>query len=150
METIKKFVIGIMGAITALFGWMGWLAILYCIAMGADYVTGTAVAVKQKNWSSGAARTGLWKKCGSIIAVFVAGLTDLLLGLVINNLPTLHLPFDYNVLLCPIVLVWYSVTEIGSIIENAAKMGAPIPPFLSQILAVLKKSVEIDTQPKDK
>lgn len=142
MENIKKFVVGAAGTITALFGWVGWLTILYCFAMASDYVTGTAVAVKQKKWNSSVARTGLWKKCGSIIAVLVSGMTDLLLGLIINNFPSLHLPFTYGVLISPIVLLWYTITEIGSIIENAAKMGASIPPFLNQILAVLKKTLE--------
>ena len=45
-------------------------------------------------------------------------------------------------LLLPMVLVWYILTELGSILENAAAMGAPVPEFLIRILANAKDTVE--------
>ena len=56
------------------------------------------------------------------------------------NLPGLELPFDGVVL--PVVLVWYIFTELGSIAENAAAMGAPVPDCLVKILAEGKEKVE--------
>ena len=56
------------------------------------------------------------------------------------NLPGLELPFDGVVL--PVVLVWYIFTELGSIAENAAAMGAPVPGCLVKILAEGKGKVE--------
>ena len=38
-----------------------------------------------------------------------------------------ELPFIYTVLLCPLVVIWYILTEVGSIIENAGALGTPIP-----------------------
>ena len=52
----------------------------------------------------------------------------------------LELPFDGVVL--PVVLVWYIFTELGSIAENAAAMGAPVPGWLVKILAEGKGKVE--------
>ena len=52
------------------------------------------------------------------------------------------LPFHYDFLICPLVLVWYILTELGSIVENAGKMGTPIPHFLKDTLSVLNSSVE--------
>ena len=36
-----------------------------------------------------------------------------------------ELPIQYAGLVCPVVLVWYIVTELGSMVENAVAMGAP-------------------------
>ena len=43
-------------------------------------------------------------------------------------------------LLTPIVLTWYITTELGSILENAAEMGAPVPPVLREILEKVHKA----------
>ena len=56
------------------------------------------------------------------------------------NLPGVSLPFDGLVL--PVVLVWYIFTELGSIAENAAKMGAPVPAWLVRLLAEGKEKTE--------
>ena len=86
--------------------------------------------------------------------ICVSVLTDIFLGLVINHVPGLQLPFDYDMLLTPIVLTWYITTELGSILENAAEMGAPVPPVLREILEKVhkvsdKKGSDTDTAPQD-
>lgn len=52
----------------------------------------------------------------------------------------LQLPFDYDMLLTPVVLTWYIATELGSILENAAEMGAPVPPVLREVLEKVHKA----------
>ena len=59
-----------------------------------------------------------------------------------ENIPALELPFEYTVFVSVLVLVWYILTELGSILENAAAMGAPVPEFLIRILANAKDTVE--------
>lgn len=84
-ETMEKVAgIGALGLWAALHGWMGWLVVLYAVSAMMDYVTGTALAIKEKTWSSSKARQGLWHKGGSIIIIGVSVLTDILLGLTIN------------------------------------------------------------------
>ena len=56
---------------TALFGWVGWMVVLWLIAMALDYLTGTFAALYNKTWSSAAARRGLWHKLGSISACWL-------------------------------------------------------------------------------
>ena len=138
---VKKTVTALMAALSAFLGWMGWLVVLYAVSMGIDYLTGSALAAKNGDWQSQKAREGLWHKAGSILAVIVSALADFLLGLVLKNLP-LGLPFTYTVLLCPVVLVWYILTEMGSIVENVGEMGAPVPVFLKNIIAALHTGVE--------
>ncbi|MDO5603309.1 MAG: phage holin family protein [Oscillospiraceae bacterium] len=130
------------GTFTALFGWMGWLVLGWALCMAADFITGCAAAGKNREWRSETAREGLWHKLGMIVAVAAAAGTDWVLGMVINNLPGMALPFTYSVLICPVVLVWYIVTELGSIAENAGRLGAPVPAFLTRILAQLQKTAE--------
>ena len=154
-DTMEKLAsVGALGLWAALHGWLGWLAVLYAICMLLDCVTGTALAIKEKVWNSSKARQGLWHKGGSTIMICVSVLTDIFLGLVINHVPGLQLPFDYDMLLTPIVLTWYIATELGSILENAAEMGAPVPPVLREILEKVhkasgKKGSDTDTAPQD-
>ncbi|WES34007.1 phage holin family protein [Ruminiclostridium papyrosolvens DSM 2782] len=81
-------------------------------------------------------------KVGSILAVLVAAVVDIVIGMVINNIPSVTLPFTYIFLLCPVVLVWYIVGELGSIIENAGLMGAPVPSFLQKMIVAFKNTVD--------
>ena len=46
----------------------------------------------------------------------------------------------------PVVLVWYIFTELGSIAENAAHMGADVPDGLLKLLAAGKKAAERQTK----
>lgn len=140
-DSIEKAVgIGAIGLWAALHGWLGWLVVLYAVCMMLDWVTGTVLAIKNGVWSSHKARQGLWHKCGSIIMIFVSVLTDILLGLTLNHISGLTLPFNYDMLLTPIALFWYIVSELGSILENAEKMGAPIPPLLKNVLEKMRDS----------
>ena len=47
----------------------------------------------------------------------------------------------YDVLLCPLVTAWYLLTELGSVVENAGALGAPLPQFLVRAIAVLRADV---------
>ena len=47
-----------------------------------------------------------------------------------------------NGVVLPVVLVWYIFTELGSIAENAAAMGAPVPGCLVKTLAEGKEKAE--------
>lgn len=39
-------------------------------------------------------------------------------------------------------LVWYIFTELGSIAENATEMGAPVPAWITKMLAAGKSAAE--------
>ena len=107
-----------------------------------DYITGSMAAGKAGEWESRKAREGIYHKGGMLVIVLVAAATDLLISLVLDNLPMLALPVEYSGLVCPVVLVWYIVTELGSITENAVAMGAPVPALLTKLLKVTKDAVE--------
>ena len=139
---IKAAIAAAAGALTGLWGWLGWLVIGWVVCMVLDYITGSAAAGKEGKWTSAKAREGIWHKAGMFVVVVVAALADLLLAVVLENIPVVNLPFQYGGLICPIVLVWYIITELGSITENAVAMGAPVPPWLVKLLAAGKEAVD--------
>ena len=142
IETWKAVCSAVVGLLTGLWGWMGWLVVGWVAVMLLDYVTGSAAAAKAGEWSSARAREGIWHKAGMIVVVIVAASADLLISLVLAHIPAVQLPFTYGGLICPIVLVWYVVTELGSIAENAVAMGAPVPGWLTKLLQVSKDAID--------
>lgn len=135
LTTIKAAASAAAAALTAFWGWTGWLAAAWFLAMVLDYATGSAVALHTGTWSSRRAREGLWHKAGSV----VAALLDFALRALLGSVPGLGV--HYDVLLCPLVTAWYLLTELGSVIENAGALGAPLPQFLVRAIAVLRADV---------
>lgn len=148
VDNFKAALTAVLALLTALWGWFGWLVVAWVFAMALDYATGSVAALRAGQWSSKAARDGLLHKAGSIATVMTAGLLDLVVGLLLDNLGQ-ALPIKYTVLLCPLAIVWYLLTEAGSIVENAGELGANIPPWLRKAIATLKNTVDQAADPVD-
>ena len=142
INRIKAAAVGVLGCLTALWGWFGWLVVAWIGCMVLDYATGSAAALRSGEWSSRIARDGLWHKLGSMVAVLVAAILDGVIRLALAHIPALELPFEYTVFVSVLVLVWYILTELGSIVENAGALGAPIPGWLAAAIQVLGSSVD--------
>ena len=142
VNAFKAALAALCAAMTALWGWFGWVVVAWIGCMLIDYATGSAAALRAGEWSSKSARDGIWHKLGSVVAVIVAGILDVVIGHLLANLPGVELPFAYTVLLCPLVVIWYILTEAGSIIENAGALGAPVPGWLRKMIAALEQKVE--------
>lgn len=138
---IKGAIAALLAFLTALWGWVGWVIIIWFAAVVLDYVSGTAAARRNGEWSSDVARDGLWHKLGEIFAVTVAALCDIALGVILKSAP-FALPFEYSTLITPIVLLWYIITEAGSIVENACKLGAPVPTWMKKMLKQYKDTID--------
>ncbi|MBR2583265.1 MAG: phage holin family protein [Oscillospiraceae bacterium] len=136
---IRALVTLVIGFFTALWGWLGWAIVLFVASMAADYVTGTWAARARGEWSSAAARQGLWHKLGEIAALLVAALCDIAVQVLLHSaaaplLGETELPHCLTL----IVAIWYTFTELGSVIENAGLLGAPIPSWLKKGIAMLR------------
>ena len=147
---IKAWITAIIGFGTALWGATGWGIIILGAAIALDYLTGTWAALKNGEWSSSVAREGLWHKLGEITALLVAMLCDIALRVIIHSpaasfLQGIPLP---ETLFTMLVSVWYIFTELGSIIENAGKLGAPVPEWLKKMIAKLRDKSEPEIQEK--
>lgn len=149
LNEIKVAVAAILASCTALFGWFGWLCIVLLACMVLDYVTGTAVAKKTGTWSSKVARDGRWHKVSIVVAVTAGLILDLVLGIVLNNIPMLELPFEYTVAFAPVIVVWYILTELGSILENSGELGGPQPAWFKRAIAALKDQVDSVAEEKN-
>ena len=141
VNAFKAALAALCAALTALWGWFGWVVVAWIGCMLIDYATGSAAALRAGEWSSKSARDGIWHKLGSVVAVIVAAILDVVIGHLLANLPGVDLPFTYTVLLCPLVVIWYILTEAGSIIENAGALGAPVPGWLKKVIASLQDKV---------
>ena len=137
----KMALTAVIAAGTALWGWFGWMVIIWAACMVLDYVSGTLASVKAKDWNSQRAREGLWHKGGMILVVLVAAIADVFLGILLH-MDGLRLPFNYTVLLCPVALAWYTLTELGSILENAALLGSRVPAWLPKWMTVTADALE--------
>lgn len=135
--TIKTAVVAGCTALGAFLGWKGVMLIAWVIVMALDYLTGTLAACRDGEWLSSTARNGLWHKGGMIAVVLVAAITDWIMVLIAQYVP---IGIQWPGLILPLVLAWYIITELGSILENAVKMGANVPGWL---VKMLKSSADI-------
>lgn len=145
LTAIKAAIAAFFTAMSAFLGWQGVMFFIWLAAMALDYISGTLAAWLSGEWSSSVAREGLKHKGGMILVVCVAGLADITLSIVCDHLPV---DLTWPVLVLPLVLAWYILTELGSILENAVKMGAPIPAWLMKLLTVGLKVIDkkVDVQ----
>ena len=142
VNDFKLAVTAVVALLTSLWGWFGWLVVLFVGCMAVDYLTGTAAAMHRGEWSSKSARDGIFHKIGSVIVVMVAGAADLLIGAMLGHLPGVVLPFEYTTLIGPLVVIWYIIGELGSLAEHGVSLGAKVPAWLVKLLAAGKKAVD--------
>lgn len=136
----KAAIMAFFGAIAALVGWKGIMVISWVMLMSLDYLTGTWAAMMAGEWCSSKAREGAWHKGGAIVVIVVAAIADGVMLVICGNIPVFNITWPG--ILLPMILAWYIITELGSILENAVKMGANPPVWLTKILAVSLKAVE--------
>ena len=137
LVTMKTAVAAFLTAMGGFLGWKGVMLVAWVAVMGLDYLSGTMAACKAGDWSSAVAREGLWHKGAMILVVTVAAIADAVMVLMVEYVP---IGLQWPGLLLPLVLAWYILTELGSILENAVEMGANVPGWL---VALLKTGVKL-------
>ena len=63
--------------------------------------------------------------------VTVAAIADAVMVVMVEYVP---IGLEWPGVLLPLVLAWYILTELGSILENAVEMGANVPSWLVKLL----------------
>lgn len=139
--TVKATVTAFFTAVGVMLGWKGIMAVAWAALLALDYITGTFAAMKAGEWCSKKAREGAWHKAGAMIVVIVAAIADGIMLVICGNIPVLNITWPGMIL--PLILAWYIITELGSILENAIKLGANPPAWLTKILAASLKAVEV-------
>lgn len=129
--SVKTAMAAFLTAMGAILGWKGIMLVVWVLVMGLDYISGTMAACKAGKWSSATARDGLWHKGAMILVVTVGAIADAVMVVMADYV---GLNLQWPGLLLPLVLAWYILTELGSILENAVEMGANVPAWLVKLL----------------
>lgn len=137
LKAVKSAMAAAFMALGTFLGWKGIMLLAWVGVMGLDYLSGTLAACREGQWSSAVARQGLWHKGGMILVVTVAAIADAVMVMIVEYVP---IGLQWPGILLPLVLAWYILTELGSILENAVRMGANVPAWL---VKMLKASVEL-------
>lgn len=140
LVTAKAAIVATITAIGAFLGWKGIMLLVWVVLMALDYISGTFAAMKAGEWCSAKAREGAWHKGGAILVVIVAAIADGIMLVICGNIPVLNI--EWPGIILPLVLAWYIITELGSILENAIKLGANPPAWLAKILKTSLAAVE--------
>lgn len=124
-DRIVSGVIAICGGV-ANYLWGGWDMALRTLLlfMLLDYILGVVCSVKEKCTNSEVAFRGILKKVAVLVVVAVGVSLDSAAGT--------------DGLIRGLVLFFYVGIEGISILENAAKLGVPIPEKLKEVLIQLK------------
>lgn len=113
--------------------------VVLAVVMIVDWFTGLAKAWVTSTLCSKVGAIGIIKKVGYLVIVGVGMVLDYLLREALHSVGV-SVTVEYTVAL--IVIVWFIVNELISILENVAAIGAPVPAFILKLLKRLKVSVE--------
>lgn len=126
MDTMIRWGAAVFGGLTSfLFG--GWSSLLSALVLFVviDYVTGMLAAGKEGKLSSQVGRWGIVRKVAIFLVVAVAYHVDRVLG-------------DGTVIR-DAVICFYLANELLSILENAGRLGLPVPSFIRRAAEVLRE-----------
>lgn len=152
---MEKYVIAMQAFLTAAGAWisaklgiLGPVLVILTIMMVLDYITGMLASKKEAlehpdnpsyGWSSKKGAKGIIKKVGYLCVIAVAMVVDYI---ILHVAGSMGVAVSTKALFALLVAVWYVLNELLSIIENAGRMGAQVPEWLSKYIAVLKEAVD--------
>ncbi len=152
---MEKYVLPVHAFLSAVVAWISAkLGILFpvlgilLLLMVIDYITGMAASKVEAmdhpedpslGWSSKKGAKGILKKVGYVCVITVAIILDYIL---LHVAGSFGFSISGKAFFGLLVAVWYVLNEILSIIENAGRMGANVPEWLSKYIAVLKNKVD--------
>lgn len=107
-----------------------WILALPAVMMALDILTGFIYAWISKTFESSKMRAGLGKKFGELSYIVIGTMATIGLGL-----PSYILKG---------ISIYIIFMEVMSIIENAEKLGAPIPAFVKNVVNNVNDSLSKD------
>lgn len=146
-QTIHIFLSSLLAWIGAKFQAFGMLVISLALLMIIDYITGMLASRKEGiehpgdtsyGWSSRKGFLGILRKTGCWLIIGSSFSIDALLH---HSASSLGINYPSHFFLGVFVIIWYSLNEVLSIIENAGRIGVPIPQKLKNYISILKKEL---------
>ena len=138
----KAALIAFLGAVCTFLGWRMILLLVLVLLMGVDYASGTLAARQNGTWKSGVSKQGVGHKVGTVFVILAVCVADFVIMVICDSLPNDVLQFSWPMPIFPMITLWYILTELGSIIENAIEMGVHVPEWLPKILNAAAHVVE--------
>jgi toxin secretion/phage lysis holin len=129
--TVKVFSGSLIALLTYLLGGLDQALQILLVLILFDYITGFIAGAFNKELSSAVGFKGICKKVMIIFVVAVAVQADRLLG-------------DVGVARLTVIF-FYSANEGLSILENATRIGLPLPQFLKDMLRTMKEQSDKGT-----
>ena len=129
----------IVGGLSAYLNIMAVPVIVLLVVMIIDYATGMFKAWINASLSSRIGLIGILKKVGYLLVVCTAGVIDWLIS---SGLDKIGIKIDVGFYIGVIVVIWFIINELISILENLAIIGVPLPKFLTSLIHKLKVAVE--------
>ena len=152
----------IQAAAAAIIAWLsarlGILLPVLCVlltAMVLDYITGMLASKREAlehpddpayGWSSRRGAEGIIKKVGYLCIIAAAMIVDYI---ILSVAAQAGIEITLKAFFGLLVAVWYILNELLSIIENAGRMGAPVPDWLAKYGAVLKNKIDAQADPDE-
>ena len=121
----KNILAGICTLLSFLFGDMEGLMVALIALIILDYISGVIAAAVEKRLSSEVGAKGIAKKIFMLLIVALANIVD------INVIGDGHI-------LKTVTVVFYICNECISLIENAGRIGVPVPKKLLDVLEQLR------------
>ena len=159
---MEKTILAMQVALSAVVAWvsakLGILAPvlgLLLLMMVIDYLSGMAASKKEAidhpgdasyGWSCKKGAKGIIKKVGYACVIVVAMVLDYI---TVNIAGTIGINMPGKAFLGLLVAIWYILNEILSIIENAGRMGANVPEWLTKYIAVLKNKIDDSSESEE-
>lgn len=120
--------VSIVGSMASfLYGGFSSLLMFLIMFVVVDYLTGIMAAYVEKRLSSRVGFKGIAQKVFIFALVSIAHVLDIILG---TNL------------IKDITILFYLVNEFISIMENASRIGVPIPNILKKVIDAIKKKAD--------
>lgn len=121
----KNILAGVCTVLSFLFGDMEGLMVALVALIILDYISGVIAAAVEKRLSSEVGAKGIAKKIFMLLIVALANIVD------INVIGDGHV-------LKTVTVVFYICNECISLIENAGRIGVPVPKKLLDVLEQLR------------
>ena len=126
-NVFKNILAGVCTILSFLFGDMEGLMVALIALIILDYISGVIAAAVEKRLSSEVGAKGIAKKIFMLLIVAVANIVDINVigsGSILKN----------------VTMIFYICNECISLIENAGRIGVPVPKKLMDVLEQLKNN----------
>lgn len=111
--------------------------IILIIAMVLDYISGIIKSYETNTLSSKIGAKGIIKKFSYFLVIVISFIIDFILCNYTLNEINLYYP-----IVSEIIIAWFVINEVISILENVSEIGVPLPKFIINITSHLKNNLD--------